>query len=95
MRWLLIIPFLCAMTPLHNDYKDGRSLFNEFRNIMDNAQDQSFTQVTSTPNWEDLRDGSFVIYVPTRPPTAQNMILMLRVGTTIYHSPMFPIMRGK
>ena len=98
MRYLFLVPLLLAsslyaMTPISNDYSDQTATFVEFRNVFDNGQDRSFTQVTSTPNVTDLRDGEMVIYAST--PMAQNVVLMLRNGTTIYASPNFQIIKSR
>lgn len=97
MRAFLLILAFCSlaygMSPNLNDYSDPESVYVEFRNVFDNGQDQSFTQVSSTPNYQDLRDGAIVVYIST--PTAGNVSLMLRVGATIYASPMFPVIKGR
>ena len=92
--WILFLPAFCyGVTPIANDYSDAQSSFAEFRNVMDNAQDKSFTVVTTTPNYTDLRDGEMVVYVST--PLVASVNLMLRMGTTLYVSPLFPIVKGR
>lgn len=97
MKWTILILLMAstsfAVTPIFNDYKDPFNTFQEFRNYSDNAQDKMFTQVTSTPNYTDLKDGEIVIYVST--PMGANVNLMLRVGTTLYVSPNFSIIQGR
>ena len=92
--WILFLPALCyGVTPIANDYGDAQNSYVEFRNVMDNAQDKSFTVVTTTPNYTDLRDGEIVVCVST--PFVTSVNLMLRAGTTLYASPMFPIIKGR
>lgn len=97
MKWTILICLfsgpLFAVTPIFNDYKEPSNTFQEFRNFADNAQDKQFTQVTSTPNFTDLKDGEMVIYVST--PMGQNVNLMLRAGATMYVSPNFGIIKGR
>lgn len=82
-----------AVTPVANDYVDPQNTFQEFRNFADVLQDQQFTQVTSTPNYQDLKDGQIMIYVST--PMGANVNLMLRAGATMYVSPNFGIIKGR
>lgn len=82
-----------AMTQVNNSYKDEQTTFNEFKNIYDNAQDQSFQKVTSTPNYQDMKEGQIFIYVSTPASALADVRIMLRVGTTIYASPQFPIIK--
>lgn len=84
---------LFAVTPIFNDYKDEQNIYQEFRNVADSAQDQQFSQVTSTPNYQDLKDGQMVIYVST--PNTVNVNLMLRAGATLYVSPNFAVIQGR
>lgn len=97
MKWGLLVIFttmnLWAVTPIMNDYNSQESVFGEMRNITDNAQDQSFTIVTTTPNVTDMREGQIFIYASTQP--AKDVSLMLRIGTTVYSSPTFPVIKVK
>ena len=101
MKWITTVFFLMAtqalaLTPILNDYGDKNDVYMEFRNLYDQAQDRQFTQVVgSTPNYTDLRDGEIVIYVSTPALSTTDIRLMLRIGTTIYSSPTFPVMKGR
>ena len=86
---------LWALQPIANDYDDPINTFNEIRNITDNAQDKSFTMVTSSPTLLDLRDGEMVVYSSGIYTSAGNVHLVLRVGTTLYYSPNFRLMTGR
>lgn len=98
MKWtlLLLLSSNCswAMSPILNEYGDKRNTYTEFRNVFDNGQDQSFTSVVaSTPNYQDMKDGQVFIYIST--PTAPVVKLMLRLGSTVYFSPDFQIIKGR
>lgn len=82
-----------ALAPIRSDYTKPEDVFTEMRNLTDNAQDRSFTQVSSTPSVSEMRDGEMVIYVSSS--NAPNVNLMLRAGTTVFASPMFPIIKGR
>ena len=90
--WLFCIPLL-GMTQIGNEYSKEPSVSNEFKNIYDNGQDQSFEQKNSTPAWQDMKNGQIFIYISS--PPAQDVTLMLRVGSTVYVSPNFTIMKGR
>ena len=91
--WVLTLPFLLGMTQIGNEYSKEPAIQNEFKNLYDNGQDQSFTQVTSTPPYQSMKDGQMFVYISS--PPAQDVTLMLRVGTTVYVSPNFTIMKGR
>ena len=84
---------LWSIKPIFNDYADKQNIYQEFRNYSDAGQDQQFNQVTSTPNYGDLKDGQMVICVST--PMGANVNLMLRAGATLYVSPNFGIVKGR
>lgn len=96
--WAAVVFFSAnayALAPVRNDYEKKEDVFTEMRNLLDNAQDRSFTQVASTPNISDLRDGEIVIYISSPNVAVPNVSLMLRAGTTVFASPMFPIIKGR
>ena len=95
MKWILLSLFLIPSTVLgvqllQSNYDNEPSIFSEFRNLGDRAQTKNKV-VTSTPSAIDLEDGQFAVYQSSS--NAQNIFLMLRVGTTIYASPAFPIIK--
>lgn len=98
-KWYVFLQVLAftspamAVVPIFNNYGDEQTIFDEFRNYADSLQDQQFTTVTSTPNYQDLKDGQMVIYVST--PMGDNANLMLRAGATMYVSPSFAIIKGR
>lgn len=94
---LLGIAQLHALTPIANDYSDKNQVYQELRNIIDNAQDRSFTTVNSTPNPIDseIRDREIVIYYSSATVATNDVRLMLRLGTTIYSSPQFTVIKGR
>ena len=98
MKYAIFLIFLSsfayAVTPIANDYKDSKAVLTEFRNVFDNAQDRTFTQVVaSTPNYQEMREGEIFIYISSL--TAPTIKLMIRTGSTIYASPDFNIIRGR
>lgn len=94
MKWLLLIFLTSTLSaaPLLNDYEKPENTYLEFRNAYDTLQSKEFTQVTTTPSVTEMRDGEIFVFISTNPP-ARDVSLMLRVGTTIYSSPMFPIIK--
>ena len=91
--WLLFVPFLLGMGQINNTYTEEQAIYTDIKNIYDNGQDQQFTQVTSTPPYQSMKDGQFFIYVST--PNPLDVTVMLRVGTTVYVSPNWSIMKGR
>lgn len=95
MRWILLSLFLIAATPVHDLHDESFKVDQEFENVYDNLQDKSFRTITvTTPAFENMRDGEITIYKSTTA-IPQDIRLMLRVGTTVYVSPNFTIMRGR
>lgn len=93
MKYLLLcLPFLMGFTPIYNSHDSLKKVDDEIKNMTDNLQSRQFTVVNTTPNYLDLQDGEMVVYssFPFTP-----VSLMLRVGTTIYVSPYFQIMKGR
>ena len=63
--WVIIIlsaELIFALTPIHNTFDDKDVIQSEFNNIYENAQDQQFTIVGSTPLLTNIKDGQFVIF---------------------------------
>lgn len=93
---LLIASPVFALSPIVNDYTDKNDVYREFKNLFDNAQDSHFREiVTSTPNWQDLDEGQIVIYVSTPSTPLTDVHTMLRVGTTLYSSPNWQVIKGR
>lgn len=91
--FILLAISLMAFTPIYTKHNDLKQVDDEIKNMSDNFQSRQFTVVASTPNYQDIQDGEVVIYSSaTINPTIS---LMLRVGTTLYVSPYFQIMRGR
>lgn len=91
--WILLTLFLFGFSQVHNTHDNQVKTDEEFKNVYDQAQRRQYTLVLTTPNYQDLQNGEMVVYSSsTINPT---IALMLRVGTTIYVSPYFSIMRGR
>lgn len=96
MKWTFLLLFitsrLWAMTPILNDYKDPQDTFTEFRNVFDNGQNK-INVVTSTPNAIDMNETDLWVYQSSV--NAKDVFLFLRIGTTVYGSINFPIIKGR
>lgn len=78
MRYLILIPFLMAFTPLYNEHESQVKVDAEFKNVAVKVQDKSFAIVNSTPNLTDFQDGEFRIFQATVTK------IMFRAGQEIY-----------
>lgn len=86
---ILIALFLClfmvqaanSLQPKAIEHETPESVDFEFTNIYDNAQDEQFDIVRSTPVVDDLKEGQIFIYLSTN---SQHPILFLRAGTSNY-----------
>ena len=61
MRWLLLIPLLCAWTPVFTNHDTTDKVDIEFSGQENDVQSKQHTIVTSTPSLKDLKDGEIVI----------------------------------
>ena len=68
-------------SPITAYWETPESVDFEFTNIYDNAQDEQFDIVRSTPVVDDLKEGQIFIYLSTN---SQHPILFLRAGTSNY-----------
>ena len=91
-RWLLLALPLLAMTPLRNDYGKKEDTYTEFRNVFDNGQNK-INVVTSTPSVIEMNDTDLWVMKSTE--NARDVFLFLRIGTTVYGSVNFPIIKGR
>ena len=96
MRYLtylwLCLPLL-GMTQINNEYSKEGSISIDFKNIYDNAQDEQFTIVNSTPFYSAMKPGQIQVYIATG--TSTEVQLIIRVGTNTYSSPAFPIIKAR
>lgn len=91
--WFILVVPLLAMTQINNVYDEEQAVYTDFKNIYDNAQDESFKIVRTTPNASELKEGQFVIYQASG--NSVDVNLMLRAGNTVYASPFFPIIKAR
>lgn len=56
----LCLPLL-GFTRIHEDYEISEYIRDEFANVENTVQDQSFRVFNSTPNLLDLKDGEIVL----------------------------------
>lgn len=86
---ILIALFLCffvvqsanSLQPKAIEHETPESVDFEFTNIYDNAQDEQFDIVRSTPSVEELKEGQLWIYFSTN---SQHPIVFLHAGTSNY-----------
>lgn len=77
-RFLLLIPFLCAFSPVYQAHDNQQKTDGEFVNLYDQAQAEQFRVVTSTPILSDLKDSEVVIF------SSGTSKLMWRAGQEVY-----------
>lgn len=63
MRWIIfLIPFLLALTPVHDKYDSEEKIREEFKNVYEEAQSREFEVVNDTPTLRELPEGRVVIF---------------------------------
>ncbi len=92
-RWLLISLLLCGFTPIYTTHDTFDKVDTELIQMQNELQDKAFTVNSTTPNVTDMRDHEFQIIATTGQPAAINLVL--RIGTTMYISPNWSLIKGR
>jgi hypothetical protein len=61
MRYLLLIPLLCAFTPLYTEHDGQQKTDDEFKNVYQQSQPLNMRVFSSTPNLADVQEGELVM----------------------------------